>query len=84
MVTKTKMDINALGISFYIKVFDLKTLIKKIYRDYIHELEIINSETQRILFLKAIIKASPNLKVLGGYYEEIVDDIIDIYNTEKD
>lgn len=83
MVTKTKMDINALGISFYIKVFDLKTLIKKIYRDYIHELEIINSETQRILFLKAIIKASPNLKVLGGYYEEIVDDIIDIYNTEK-
>ena len=83
LVIKTKMDINELALSPNVKVYDLKSLVLKIYREYIHKLEIINSDKQRILFLKAIIEVNSKLKVLKDYYEEIIDEIIDIYNKEK-
>lgn len=77
-----KMEINRVYKSHQIKVFDFSSLVTNIYKQYINEFAIINHEQQRLLFLKAIIEISDNLKVLNNYTTEIVDEIIDIYNKE--
>ena len=70
------MDINELALSPNVKVYDLKSLVLKIYREYIHKLEIIMINKE---YCSWIIEVIQN-KVLD--YEEIIDEIM-IFIIEK-
>ncbi len=61
-----------------VKVFNLDTFVKNIYKKNINKLTILTKTKQELFFIKAI-----NNTPLKNYKEEIVKNIINIYNEEE-
>lgn len=75
-----KKSIYSKDINKSVLVFDTWTLVSKIYRENISTKEIISTDFQKILFLKAI--KSTKLNSLNNYDVEILNDVVSIYNEE--